>query len=268
MNLQRAAQLTLQPKEKTGAEGRSAEVASDEEDGDAELELQTEGDIYVIEFPHESKLGMLLEKSEEVRGCKVVERTIVKMVIDGGAADTRGVKLGSKIVKVNGNNVVGADYLTTLDQVRNLPRPLTVEFESVGHVEDTSQGYCIVRKAPGYKAPPALHMWNKAYFVIGGAVAKPHVLQIYDSKLEYEQVVVNMFQNTPIKGIRYKAYNLTSNFRVSGIHKKSYRLSKKNVHFVTLKNPKSKTKVLKIGSHEDPNVVVQLQNRLQMYCKG
>jgi hypothetical protein len=46
-----------------------------------------------------------------VDGGKKRERTLVKMVIDGGAADARGVKVGSKIVSLNDQGVMNKPYI-------------------------------------------------------------------------------------------------------------------------------------------------------------
>ena len=61
-------------------------------------------------------------------------------------------------------------------------------FEKVGVFTDASQGVCYTRKDMSSSAPSAITAWSKAYFVIGGAVAKPNVLQLYASKQDYEEV--------------------------------------------------------------------------------
>lgn len=64
-------------------------------------------------MPTAGAQGLLLERFDEhdiVRGTGR-ERTIVKMVIEGGAADVRGVKLGSKLVSLNDTVVLSKTYL-------------------------------------------------------------------------------------------------------------------------------------------------------------
>ena len=131
-------------------------------------------------FPHESKLGMLLERADEWAGNSAnrQERTVVKMVIENGAADSRGVRLGSKLLSVNNEDVSSRPYLEALEMVKTMPRPLTLKFENCGFVKDASQDYCLVRKAQGYYAPQQYKQWSRQYFVIGGAVAKGNVLQV------------------------------------------------------------------------------------------
>lgn len=68
--------------------------------------------------------------------------------------------------------------------------------------------------------------WQRQYFVIGGAVAKPNVLQLYDSKQDYEEVVVAMFQNKPYQHINLKAYKLGISFKCGPCTTKSYGKAK------------------------------------------
>ena len=124
---------------------------------------------------------MLLERFDEkdpVSGQNIRERTLVKMIIEGGAADRRGVKVGSKVVSINDTMVVDQSYLETLNMVKTEPRPLKIILEQVGSYADASQGTCFIRKDMSYSAPSSKSLWHQRYFVIGGAVAKPNVLQV------------------------------------------------------------------------------------------
>ena len=60
----------------------------------------------------------------------------------------------------------------------------------MGSFSDAAQGVCFTRKDMTYNAPSSLESWKRQYFVIGGAVAKPSVLQLYESKRDYEEVTV------------------------------------------------------------------------------
>jgi len=248
--------------ESTNESSRASEVDEDDEDN-FQLELQASMETYEVVFPYETKLGMLLEKFDELEltsgGTR--ERTLVKMVIEGGAADTRGLKMGSKLVSLNGFSVLNKPYLETLDMVKTLPRPLTIVMEKVGSFRDASQGECYIRKDMSYGPPSSFNAWQKQYFVIGGAVAKPFVLQFYDNKQSYEEVVVNMFQNKGFKGINLKAYKLNLSFRCGPITTKLY--AGKQVSYFWLKNPKSNFKVLKVAS-ENAAIITGL--RIQI-CK-
>jgi hypothetical protein len=116
----------------------------------------------------------------------------------------------------------------------------------------------------GYQPPADVGGWALKYFVIGGAVAKPNVLQIYESKRDYEEVVVNMFQNRPIDGAAFKAYRLNFNFKLGPCQSKLYP-GRRNVTYFCLKNPESKTKVLKIGS-ENASAVAGLRAQIAQYA--
>ena len=96
---------------------------------------------------------------------------VVKMIIENGAADSRGVRLGSKLVAVNEVDVSNKPYLEALELVKTMPRPLTLKFENSGFVKDASQDYCLIRKAQGYYAPQQYKQWSRKYFVIGGEPA-------------------------------------------------------------------------------------------------
>jgi len=67
--------------------------------------------------------------------------------------------------------------------VKTLPRPLKVKLEKIPAVTDASQGVCYTRKDMYYEAPSAFSNWAQQYFVIGGAVAKPNVLQVLTPQL-------------------------------------------------------------------------------------
>jgi hypothetical protein len=94
--------------------------------------------------------------------------------------------------------------------------------KKVGMFMDASQGVCYTRKDMGYGPPSSLSSWQPQYFVIGGAVAKPNVLQLYDSKSDYEEVVVNMFQGKSVNHINLKAYKLGLSFKCGPCATKSY----------------------------------------------
>lgn len=166
---------------KIGGNGNKPSGVGDEGEIEAQLEIQSGGDKYEVIFPTEIKLGMLLERFDEkdpVSGQNIRERTLVKMIIEGGAADRRGVKVGSKVVSINDTMVVDQSYLETLNMVKTEPRPLKIILEQVGSYADASQGTCFIRKDMSYSAPSSKSLWLQRYFVIGGAVAKPNVLQV------------------------------------------------------------------------------------------
>ena len=98
-----------------------------------------------------------------------------------------------------------------------------------------------------------------------GAVAKGNVLQLYESKIDYEQVVVNMFQNRPIQDIEFKAYKLGLSFKCGPCREKSY--GDKIITYFWIKNPASKTKVLKLGS-ENASIITALHGQVRKYSSS
>ena len=56
------------------------------------------------------------------------EVTVVKMLVDHGAADVKGVKLGSRVSSVNGRDCRSLPYLDVLDAVKTTPRPMKILF--------------------------------------------------------------------------------------------------------------------------------------------
>ena len=82
--------------------------------------------------------------------------------------------------------------------------PLTLVFEKSLAACDTAKGWVLVRKSAGSLPPSSMGGWTRMYFVIGGAVAKRHVLQLYQNKAAYEDIVVRMFQGQPLTGFKYQ----------------------------------------------------------------
>ena len=211
------------------------------------------GRKYAVVFENERRLGMLLERHDEYqkdsngRG-KLIETTIVKMVVDHGAADVKGVKLGSRVVSVNNKDCRNLPYLSVLDAVKNTPRPMKIVF-SEGKLEDEDcvAGYCLLRKSVGPLPPSSFNTWKRKFFVLGGAVANKNVLQIYRNKADYEKVVVSLFEKRAID-VKFKAYQLNREYRISSLKQQGYRDVNIDVFFFGLMAPGAKFKMIKFGS--------------------
>jgi hypothetical protein len=89
------------------------------------------GERYTIVYPGKTRLGLLLERKDEwVPGCpQRAERAVVRMVVAGTESEIRGVTAGSKVVSVNGDNMLSVPYSEVLETVRRASRPVTIEFE-------------------------------------------------------------------------------------------------------------------------------------------
>ena len=59
-------------------------------------------------------------------------------------------------------------------------RPLRVHFERGKLSAEDNVGLILFKKTVG--VPRSFSAWQRRYFVLGGAVAKAHVLQVYVSK--------------------------------------------------------------------------------------
>jgi len=276
------------------APASSTTRVKDEDEGDSEkLEVQATAadavESYEVTFHNEVKLGMLLERRTDLVDNKAVtgqtlekkkgpegdaaapsssETTVVTMVIEGGAAALKGVVVGSRLVEINGADARSLPYARCLEMVKSNPRPLRLTFERSKASCDTAKGDCLVRKTAGSAPPSRFDQWKPCYFVVGGAVAKKHVLQFYESKAQYEHVVVCMFQGKPIANVTYKAYALTSAFKISGISAKNYKVpggDYKTIKYFTLRNPHSRTKTMKLAA-ENPSVLHALHSHCLRFC--
>lgn len=267
----------------SGASGMSEDIDNDFFDGPSKstgvgeeysLELQkpaaSDLETYEVVFETERELGMLLERrtehapGETKTADPAAESTVVTMVLEGGAASRKDVAVGSRLLAINDKSVEHLPYAKCLDMVKTLPRPLKLLFERSRAALDTAKGWCLICKSIGAAAPSSIGQFKRAYFVVGGAVAKKNVLQLYETKAQYEDIVVRMFQNKGIAGQKYKAYALTSAFKISPVMTKNYKHGE--LKYFTLKNPYSRTKVIKFGADQNPSVLIALQGHCARYA--
>ena len=259
--------------------GSAMSVASEytEDGGNEQLTLQqpaSAGSLpkYTVTFDSETKLGMLLERraaftpgatSEQKKARP--EQTVVTMVIEGGAAAQKGVAVGSRLLLINGQDATALPYARNLEMVKSLPRPLHLVFEKSMAACDSAKGWVLVKKSAGSGPPSSMAGWQRMFFVVGGAVAKRHVLQLYSSKAQYEDIVVRMFQGQPLTGMKYKAYALSGTFKCSAIQSKVYKGEHQPVKYFALRNPYSRTKTMKFAS-QNPSIVAALHNHVMRFA--
>ena len=259
--------------------GSAMSVASEytEDGGNEQLTLQqpeSTGSLpkYTVTFDSETKLGMLLERraaftpgatSEQKKARP--EQTVVTMVIEGGAAAQKGVAVGSRLLLINGQDATALPYARCLEMVKSLPRPLHLVFEKSMAACDSAKGWVLVKKSAGSGPPSSMAGWQRMFFVVGGAVAKRHVLQLYSSKAQYEDIVVRMFQGQPLTGMKYKAYALSGTFKCSAIQSKVYKGEHQPVKYFALRNPYSRTKTMKFAS-QNPSIVAALHNHVMRFA--
>ena len=269
---------TSQPPQ-AARQGSAMSVASEytEDGGNEQLTLQqpaSAGSLpkYTVTFDSETKLGMLLERraaftpgatSEQKKARP--EQTVVTMVIEGGAAAQKGVAVGSRLLLINGQDATALPYARNLEMVKSLPRPLHLVFEKSMAACDSAKGWVLVKKSAGSGPPSSMAGWQRMFFVVGGAVAKRHVLQLYSSKAQYEDIVVRMFQGQPLTGMKYKAYALSGTFKCSAIQSKVYKGEHQPVKYFALRNPYSRTKTMKFAS-QNPSIVAALHNHVMRFA--
>ena len=193
------------------------------------------------------------------------EQTVVTMVIEGGAAAQKGVAVGSRLLLINGQDATALPYARNLEMVKSLPRPLHLVFEKSMAACDSAKGWVLVKKSAGSGPPSSMSGWQRMFFVVGGAVAKRHVLQLYSSKAQYEDIVVRMFQGQPLTGMKYKAYALSGTFKCSAIQSKVYKGEHQPVKYFALRNPYSRTKTMKFAS-QNPSIVAALHNHVMRFA--
>lgn len=70
--------------------------------------------------------------------------------------------------------------LLLLSRSQRAARPLRVHFERGKLAAEDNVGLILFKKTVG--VPRSFSAWQRRYFVLGGAVAKAHVLQVYVSK--------------------------------------------------------------------------------------
>ena len=217
--------------------------------------------LYSVTFETERKLGMLLERQDDwVPGNNgqpglLKECTVVKLIVDHGAADVKGVSLGSKVIKVNEIECRSKSYLETLELVKVTPRPLTLVMEK-GQLsaEECVSGFCLTRKSVGPIPPSVFSTWKRRYFVLGGAVANKNVLQVYKSKADYEKIVVSLFERKKVN-LKLKAYKLTPGFRLSNIKSVKYQeIGSATVYYFAFMPTTANFKNIKFGSDNRDNI--------------
>eukprot|EP00967_Tisochrysis_lutea_P109102 scaffold169533_cov39-Tisochrysis_lutea.AAC.1 len=80
----------------------------------------------------EKRLGMMLQDASDGMGVEVTAFTEYEGEI--GPVERSGkVKLGDKVVRVNGKSTHGFNFATVLEMIIDAPRPVTIHWERQGH---------------------------------------------------------------------------------------------------------------------------------------
>ena len=258
------------------SDGEGSVDEDDEDDGDegaSALEAQpisspkskANEKEYAVEFGTEAKLGMLLERQDEWEPGNEMrsELAVVMMVVDGGPAAKLNISVGSVVVGVAGKDARKLTYAETLDNIKNAPRPLQLILRRpAGHDEDNI-GQCLFKKTVGL--PRAYKVWRRKYFVQGGAVAKPNILQLYNNKKSYDRVVMDVFAGKRVREL-VKSYPLNKRYKCSAIKQKSYAASGgPYLHYFFIRRPESRFKQLNFAS-TDGDELRRLRSEVAKFC--
>ena len=114
------------------------------------------------------------------------DRPVISFTIDGGAADTAGIRLGHVLLRVNGDDVRRTDDAVRM--VGSASRPMTLEFwiPSEGVEVVKTEGMCMVKyDNNATDAPRSSCEWKPKYVVVGDMLGKPHFIYMYRSKVRW-----------------------------------------------------------------------------------
>jgi C-terminal processing protease CtpA/Prc len=64
---------------------------------------------------------------------------VVTLVVEAGEAEQKGVTVGSMIMSINGESVIGKTYKETLDMVKLPARPMRIVFEKESPKDEVIQ---------------------------------------------------------------------------------------------------------------------------------
>ncbi|EJK68369.1 hypothetical protein THAOC_10454, partial [Thalassiosira oceanica] len=126
----------------------------------------------------------------------VGDRPTISFTIDGGAADTAGIRLGHVLLSVNGDAVRQTDDAVRM--VGAASRPMTLEFwvPSGGVEVVRTEGMCMVKyDNNATEAPRSSCEWKPKYVVVGDMLGQPHVIYMYRSKQKEYDIAVKESQS-------------------------------------------------------------------------
>jgi len=134
------------------------------------------------------------------------DRPVVAFTFKNSAAESAGAGVGHVLLKVNGVDVECPHHVSLL--VRQSPRPLTLSFYIPPTKIVISEGpYMVKYDSKDLIAPSSNFDWKAKYVVVGGIVAKPWIMNMYRSKLEYDKAV-NEIQTGLKVSVKVKQFSL------------------------------------------------------------
>jgi hypothetical protein len=152
-------------------------------------------------------------------------------------------------------------YAETLQAIKNAPRPLRLRLVHSDTAEEKNSGNCYYKTS--MTVPRSFKVWKPRFWVLGGAVARPNVLQLYMDKQSFDKVVVAVFNKQKINHT-VKAFKLTSAFHCSSIKVKRYDTGPAVMHFY-IKSAKWHFKQVNFAS-ESRQDIEELRTQMLQYC--
>lgn len=245
-------------------------LMSQDEEGMEDLALQESYEASAVRYQYTAQLPgrtLGLQVAEVTPdsvggGDGSTHRHVVTTLMDFGPAQLAGILEGSIIRSVNKFDTGKMDHEKLLKCLKQQPRPLKLVLENARRVPDLLAGKLYHRKTRGFDCPQKLKYFREVYVVLGGALAPPNVLQFYKSEEEYTKTVKAMQAKKKPPKATVKAYKLDASFRVGMMKPRKYEnMYSTTICWFWLKNPKSRSKVVKLAS-EDPRLLVGLHRQI------
>ncbi|OQS05647.1 cleavage induced hypothetical protein [Thraustotheca clavata] len=204
-----------------------------------DLPQEMEADEYEVIFEYGSKLGVLMERvdtyAKDTRQKR--ELAVVKLVVEGGAADRIGVKVGSVIRGINDRDMAYESYNTVLELIKTVPRPMTIRLQDRSETKEVTQGNVLTRISNGTFSVGNLTSgnakWDSKYFAFGGA--KMDVLQLFVSRAAYHECVIALYEKRHVSTL-IQSFRLCRDHKLSPIKSKIYK-GYGNLHYFSLTVP-------------------------------
>ncbi|RHY88584.1 hypothetical protein DYB37_007608 [Aphanomyces astaci] len=217
-----------------------------------ELDDDMEEDEYEVMFDYGSKLGVLMERMDvyvkDNMQDQKRELAVVKLVVEGGAADRIGVKVGSVIRGINHKDMEHESYNTVLELIKTAPRPMTIRLKERNESKETSQGAVLTRISSGTFSVGNLTAgnakWDSKYFAFGGA--KMDVLQLFVSRAAYHECVIALYEKRQVS-TQIQSFRLYRDHKLSPIKSKIYK-GYGNLHYFSLTVPSLRFVAAKFAS--------------------
>ncbi|KAF0697962.1 Aste57867_11392 [Aphanomyces stellatus] len=248
----RASGLSASPSSRRGTIESNGSDRSLARGPSIELPDELDEDEYEVMFDYGSKLGVLMERVDtyvkESKQDRKRELAVVKLVVEGGAADRIGVKVGSIIRGINHKDMEYESYNTVLELIKTASRPMTIRLKERSDAKEATQGAVLTRISSGTFSVGNLTAgnakWDSKYFAFGGA--KMDVLQLFVSRAAYHECVIALYEKRQVS-TQIQSFRLYRDHKLSPIKSKIYK-GYGNLHYFSLTVPSLRFVAAKFAS--------------------